>query len=409
MGAPIYSKSEANIREVLAAGASLGESSLAARILGQGGTIKEFYASYLSRPKTPDVDGLLGLTKAETSTYSVIDLIRSQAEPGAVRAGHERDISSLITTKTGRVPMGEYVPFSVLARNFDVGTASEAGNTIGADRLGELTADPLRKVFTLSRLGATMHTGLKATASVPVFSSVTAADYLTETGQATNVLETTRLVTLTPKRIAVVFVMSRQALIQSTPELEAATKRQMASAIDEALQLGILAGDGTGQNPTGILYDSNVNIEVGGATGATLTFQHLVDMEYSAAVGNAPNGARGWVINPATAKYLRTKARGTGLPFILGDDNQVLGAPVHVTGAMPANLTKSSGTNLSGLLYSPDWRELIIGIYGGGIDVVVDRVTLASTGQFRVIASLEFGFGLRSYPAFSVMKDAALV
>jgi HK97 family phage major capsid protein len=408
MGAPFKSQYETNIKEILIAGDTLGETNLALRIIRQGKNINDFYRAYSTQIETSSADRMLGLTPDETSTYSLVDLIRSQMEPGVTPARHERDVSSLITTKTGRVPNGEYVPLFALARDFNVGTASEAGNTIGAARLGDLSGDPLRKVFTLARMGATFVSGLRSTAKVPVFSSVTAAEYLAETGQATNVLETTALVDLSPKRIAVVFHLSRQALIQSTPELEAAVRRQMAAAIDEALQLGVFAGDGTGQNPTGLLNNAGVNIEVGGATGATLTFQHLVNMEYSAAVANVPAGARGWVINPATQKYLRTKARASGLPFVLGDDNQVLGAPVYVSGTMPADLTKSSGSNLSGLLYSNDWRDLLVGIYGGGIDVTVDRVTLASTGQVRVVAALEYGFGPRHPTGFSVMKDAAL-
>lgn len=409
MGSPFKTDHETRIREILIAGDLLGASDLATRVAKRGGTIKEFYRAFVDRPASLDADQMLGLTPADTSNYSLVNLIRSVAERAPQHAQHEHDVSSLISTKAGRVPNGEFVPLSVLTRDFNVGTPTEAGNTIGADRLGDLSGDPLRKVFTVGRLGATFFSGLKATAAVPVFDSVTAAEYLTETGQATNVLETTRLVTMTQRRVAVVFVLSRQALIQSTPELEAAVKRQMGAAIDEALQLGIFAGDGTGQNPTGILYNSDVNIEVGGATGATLTFQHLVNMEYSAAAANVPAGARGWVINAATQKYLRTKARGTGLPFILGDDNQVLGAPIHVTTALPSNLTKSSGTDLSGLLYSNDWRDLLVGIYGGGVDITVDHVTLASSGQLRVVAALEFGFGLRYPKAFSVMKDAALV
>lgn len=409
MGTPHADQNETRIREILVAGDLLGASALATRVAKRGGTINDFYREHSTRVMPANGDAMLGLTPADENRYSLLSLIRSQAEGNQSFARHEHDVSSLIMSKVGKVPNGELVPFSVLGRNFDFGTASEAGNLVGADRLGNLSGDPLRKVFALARLGATFYSGLRATAAVPVFDSVTNAEYLTETGQNTNVLETTRLVALTPKRIAVVFVMSRQAVIQATPELEAAIKRQMSAAIDEALQLGVLAGDGTGQNPTGILNASDVNIEVGGATGATLTFQHLVNMEYAAAAANVPAGARGWVINSATQKYLRTKARASGLPFVLGDDNQVLGAPILVTNTMPSDLTKSSGTNLNGLIYSPDWSNLLIGIYGGGVDIVVDRITLASSGQLRVIASLEFGFGMRYPTGFSVMKDAALV
>lgn len=407
----LKSQYDQNLTAVLAAGAQLGAHDIAARVAQRGGSVRDVYREYLERTAVPDPDRMLGLTPADTSNYSLLSLVRAQADGEPNTARHERDLSSLVASKTGKVPNGEYVPFSVLAqaRDFNVGTASEAGNLLGAARLGDLAGDPLRKVFTLGRLGATFFSGLKATAGVPVFDSSTAASYLTETGSAVSVLETTRLVTLTPRRVTVVFIMSRQAVIQSTPEMEAAAKRQMATAIDEAMQYGVLAGNGSGNNPTGILLDSSVNIEVGDTDGATLTFQHLVNMEYAAANANVDKAATGWVINPATAKYLRTKPRASGLPEIFGNDNLILGAPVAITNTMPADLTKGAGTALSGLIYSPNWSDLLIGIYGGGIDVMVDRVTLADQGKLRVVCALEFGFGLRYPAAFSVMKDAKLV
>lgn len=395
------------LRELLNLGEILGAQPEALRVARTGGSARDLIAA-VERASRRTPDQMMGISLQDTDGYSLLNLVRAQCDgiPNAARL--ERDVSAHVMERTGTTPAGDFVPFSILARDFNAGTAGEAGNFIGADRLGGLAGDPLRQVFTLGRLGATMFSGLRATAAVPVFESDTEAAYLSEIGAATSVASTTRLVNLEPRRLSVVFVMSRQAAIQSTPELEGALRRQLAAAIDEAMQAGILAGDGTGENPTGILNDADVNIEVGGANGATLTYQHLVNMENAALAADHADGARGWVVNPATAKYLRTKPRAAGLPEIYGGDNRILGAPVQVSNVMPANLTKNSGTDLSGLIYSPDWRELLIGVYGGGLDLVTDRVTLAPMGQLRLIATLTFGFGLRHPSAFSVMKDAAL-
>ena len=409
----LYSNvNDARIREILIAGDLLGEPALANRIAKRGGSASEFYKAIKALPETSSTENMLGLRSSDTGTYSLMNLVRSQMDVGRFTAQHERDVSALVASKSGTTPKaGEFVPFGILARDLVVGTSSAAGNFVNSNaRLGEYVEDPLRRIFTLGRLGATFITGLSGTEGIPVLlSSDTAAQGFTETGTATTIADTSRLVTLTPRRLAVIFIMSRQAVLQSSVELEAAIRRQMVTAIDEALQLGVLAGDGAGSNPTGILNDSTVNIEVGGATGATLAWSHLIDMEYLACNSNVPVGAAGWVINPATAKFLRKTSKAANLPFILGDDNCILGAQTVVSNVMPATLTKSSGTNLSGLVFSPDWRELIIGIYGGGVEIVTDRVTLADQGKVRVIASLNYGFGLRQPAAFSVMKDAALV
>lgn len=336
------------------------------------------------------------------------NLVASIAERRPELARSERDMSAVLTTKTGRAPIGEYVPFGAFKRDFNIGTASQAGNLAAAHVADAIAGDPLRDIFTLARLGATVVPGLHATPVVPTFTSSTEVAHVTEVAAGTGVFQETRAPELTPRRLTAVFVMSRQALIQSSVAMEVALRRQLAAAIDEAMQKAVLAGDGTGNNPTGILNDSDVNIEVGGTDGATLVYQHLVNMEYSASVAKHQTRAPGWLINPATAKYLRTKTRGTYLPEILGNDNRIIGAGAEVSTVMPADLEKGAGTNLSGLVYSPDWSQLVIGIYGGGFDITVDRVTLADQGKLRVIVHLFYSHVLREPSAFSVMKDAAL-
>lgn len=402
--------SESDLNELIAVGDMLGETELATRTAMRGGKLRDFYAALTERPNTPTGDDILGLTRDDVQSFSVLRLARAAANRKPQEARLEKDIGAVLTAKTGQVGAGDLMPFSVLAkRDFNVATASEAGNLLDSPRTGNNVGNPLRKVFDLAALGATFFTGQRGTLVYPVFESTTDALHLSEIGGATAIVQSTRAVTLTPRRLGVTFTMSRQANLQSDADLEQVVYGQLRDAINEAMLRGVLAGDGSGQNPTGILYDSNVNIEVGGATGATLTFQHLVDMENLPAAANIPAGSGAWVINSATAKYLRTKAAGTNLPYIYGNDDRILGKPVLVNSLLPANLTKSSGTNLSGLIYSNSWQDLLIAIYGPGFDVVVDPITLASSGQLRVTLSLEYGFGLRQPLAFSVMKDAALV
>jgi HK97 family phage major capsid protein len=403
----ILSQHDLNIRSVLVLGDTYNAPDIALRVVKRGGTEIDFFRALMDRGSDIDPGRAQGLTPMQNDGYSLCNLIRAQAERRPDMARHERDMSAVLTTKTGKAPNGDFVPFSVF-RDFNVGTATQAGNLLGSPIAGNLAGDPLRDIFTLGRLGATISGGLSNTPGIPVFGSSTEVQHVTEIAAGTSVLEETRLVTLSPRRLTAVFVCSLQAVIQSTPTLEAALRRQMATAIDEAMQKGVLAGDGTGDNPTGILNDSAVNIEVGGTDGATLVYQHLVNMEYAASVAKHPARAPGWVINPATAKYLRTKTRGTYLPEILGNDNRICAAGAEVSTVMPADLEKGAGTNLSGLVYSPDWSQLVIGIYGGGFDVTVDRVTLIDQGKLRIVVHLFYGAGLREPSAFSVMKDAAL-
>jgi hypothetical protein len=57
-------------------------------------------------------------------------------------------------------------------------------------------------------------------------------------------------------------------------------------------------------------------------------------------------------------------------------------------------------------VYSNDWSTLIAGIYGPGMDVLVDKVTAADSGFVKITASLMVGVGVALPAAFSKMDDA---
>lgn len=401
---------EINIQEFIFAGDLLGVPRLAMQVYKRGGTLQDFYEEFSSSFKTPTFDEQIGIrTRDDQTPYSISRLILSAAERKPAQARYERDFSAMVSSKTGVVPNGEFVPFGVFARDFNLSGSQGAANLTGSPRLGDYVGDPLRNLFLLPSLGATVIPGLGATAHIPGFESSTPAEHLGETAAAPPIYQSTRDIELTPRRVAAQFIFSRQALIQATPELDKALEKQMIAALDEEMTKGILAGDGEGDNQLGILYHPEVALVEGGANGATLLYPHLVDMEDKAYVPEVKIAKPAWVINSATKKYLREKPiSSVAWPFILGNDNLLPGGSAKVSNCLPSDLSKGSGTDLSGLIYSSDWSELMIGIYGGGVDLTIDSVTRAAAGEIRVVASLLYGAGLRHPKAFSVMRDAQL-
>lgn len=333
---------EINMQEFIFAGDLLGASRLAIKVYKRGGTLQDFYEEFASSLKTPTFDEQIGIrTKDDQSPFSISRLILSEAERKPAQARYERDLSAMVSTKTGVVPNGEFVPFGVFARDFNIGGSLGAGNLVSAPRLGEYVGDPLRKLFLLPSLGATVIPGLSATAHIPVFDSSSTADHGGETAAASQIYEVSQDVVLTPHRVSAQFIFSRAALIQATPELDKALGRQIIAALDEEMTRGILAGDGTGDNQLGILYHPGVGLVEGGTNGATLLHPHLVDMEekVTASVETISNAA--WLINSVTKKYLRKEPIAAApWPFILGNDNLLPGGPAHVSNCLPADLSK---------------------------------------------------------------------
>ncbi len=258
-------------------------------------------------------------------------------------------------------------------------------------------------------MGATFLPGLRGTLAIPRFESSDSAAWKSEVAAAATITETTARVELTPKRSAVTMLASRQALVQATPQLDAAISRHLTGALLEQLEYGALNGTGSNDSPVGIRSTSGVGAVVGGTNGAALAYDHLVDLESAPGAANAPETEfSGFLVNSLTRKHLRRAAGGgsTGVVWI-GGERPLLGYRAGVTNNLPSNLEKgSSGAVCSSVLYSSDWSQLFVAIYGGGIDLTVDRVTLAAEGLIRVTAALHAGVGALIPAAFSKMDDA---
>jgi HK97 family phage major capsid protein len=203
-------------------------------------------------------------------------------------------------------------------------------------------------------------------------------------------------------------VLSRQALVQATPELDQAISRHLVGALLELLEYGAINGDGTSDAPVGIRSTAGVGAVVGGTDGAQIDITHLADLENAPEAANVPPTENaGFLVNAATKRWLRTKAAGTNLPYLWqGGERPLLGHRAGVTNNLPSNLSKgASGAVCSTLLYSADWSQLFLALYGGGIDLTVDRVTMASAGQIRIVAALHAGVGALVPAAFAKMDD----
>jgi HK97 family phage major capsid protein len=418
---PITDPQERRAREVLALGEQLaahGGRALALRTLREGGDAQAFMRRLRENLRDGDLsvaaDRVLGLDRRDVEGFSI-----SRALKAAITNPHnlmheaplEAEISNLAATRTRSVPFGFWVPYSQLTRNFDAGGATEAGKLITSAVEAAYMQAPLRKGMPLERLGATVLTGTD-TIVVPTFAQSTAAAWKTEIGAATSIVETTTAATLTPKRVPVTMAFSRQALLQSSQAaLDATIGRHLTDAIWELITDAALSGDGTSESPVGITSTTGVGSVVGGTNGATLTFLHLADLEKAPRTSNVPDSAQsGFVVNSVTARYLRTLQPATGQPYVwAGGARPLLSHRAEVSNVLPANIVKgSSGANCSRLVYANDWSHLLIALYGGGVDVVVDRITLADAGQIRVVATAIVGIGVTRPQAFAVMSDALL-
>ena len=165
-------------------------------------------------------------------------------------------------------------------------------------------------------------------------------------------------------------------------------------------------GSGSGQ-PTGILNTSGIGDVAGGTNGLAPTWAHIINIIKEVDIDNALFGQLGWLLNAATTAKLQTTEKASNTAqFILGEMGTMLaGHPVYKTNAVPSNLDKGTSTGVCSALIFGNFADLLIGQWGG-IDLVVDNVTQATSGILRLVVNTYADVAVRHPQSFSAMQDA---
>ena len=121
-----------------------------------------------SRRTATDTSAIaLGLTPKEVKRYSLGRALVASITGNWSEAGFERECSNAMAKQQGREAEGFLLPPDVFRRDFNVGTASEAGNLVATDLRGDLFVDVLRNNLVMGQLGARILTGLSSNIDLP--------------------------------------------------------------------------------------------------------------------------------------------------------------------------------------------------------------------------------------------------
>lgn len=226
--------------------------------------------------------------------------------------------------------------------------------------------EPLRQENVLVGLGAKLYTGLVGDVQIPVLGAgqvgwkgeVAAAD--DGSGSFTSVA-------LSPKRITGKFPISLQFLAQTTPDIEAAIRNDIAFALNAKLEETLL-GDAAGSStqPAGLFY---------GLTAETVNdYAALNEVVADLEEENYKNVA--FVLSPAAKAAFKSMIKGTNNTGMVYDGGEVDGYK-----------TATSSNVESKMALAGDFSQLVMGVWGDiRIDVVADSATLAN-GQIMIIVN----------------------
>lgn len=388
-----------------------GSRDLVGDFIRSGKSVDAFQSALMEKITTRHSDvreGLVGMETKEVQTYSLLRAINAAATGDWRNAGLERSASEAVGKLMGKQPEGFYVPLDAWqTRDFTVGTAAEAGNLVQTTVDGSQFIDILRKSSVVVGLGARQLFGLTSNLALPKKIVTTSLTNVAETALLAETQPNTAQVLLSPKRMGTFVEVSKQAMIQGSPDVEMLIRDDLLGSTAERAEFLTLMGSGAANNPRGVVNQAGIGAVVGGVNGLQVNWGHVVGLETQTANANAVSGNKsGYIVNSATRGSLKTQQKATNLPFIWDAGEFPLnGYKVGVTNHLPSNATKGTGVNLSTALYSSDWSDLIIG-YFGGMDLTVDPYTLATTGMIRVTVNQFMDVAIRQTATFSAMTDA---
>lgn len=119
-----------------------------------------------------------------------------------------------------------------------------------------------------------------------------------------------------------------------------------------------------------------------GATGS-VTYSALAAIDWNdilafeAAIGGYALEEPAYVMSPAARAALKGIAKAGTFPVFLCEDNMVNGYKVNVSGCV-------SNDNI----YFGDWSKLLLGIWGQGLEIMVNPYTYAKEGDVEIVASI---------------------
>lgn len=339
--------------------------------------------------------------------YSLLRALNGAA--GGHLSGFEAEVSQEIARRSGVSPSGFFVPNSALIERRGMSVTADAGIYGGSAVQTDVSEDFLAALRPLSQViaaGANIFSGLSHSLAFPAQNAASTASWKTEVAGLDEVTSEISQISLSPKRVGAFTELSNQLLIQTNSAVEKFVRMDLLSAIATAIDAAALAGAGS-PAPTGVLATSGIGDIAGGTNGSVPTWAHITGLVGKVADANADFGKLAFITNSKVLTKLRSTAKvaSTDSVMILEGDS-LLNYPVYGSNNVPSNLTKGSATAICSAILFGNWEDILIGQFGAGTDLIVDRFSKATTGITRIVANSYVDVAVRRAASFAAMKDA---
>lgn len=329
-------------------------------------------------------------TGSETREFSLSRALVTASE-GGLRGSLEAEMLQEATQRAGKqyTDVQFFVPFELMTQTRDMSAAGVLGSQYLVGEEAPFALDVLRPYSATLRAGAQMME-FKGNASVPKVAAPSTGYWLADEFTAiTESQATIGEIGLSPKNCGIQTEISAQLSRQTN--IDAFMRRELLRTVGSTLDAAVFAGSGVSGEPQGIHHTTGV----GSVTvDATDTFDDVSEMLRLITEADAGEEIT-WFGSPAVRKLLAGRSRAPGgIGIAVWNDRNIAGYPAIASSVAPAD-TLTVGA----------FGELIVGLWGDGIEIMVNPYSDFSRGKISYRAWLSADIAVTTPAAFAVAKS----
>ena len=199
--------------------------------------------------------------------------------------------------------------------------------------------------------------------------------------------------------------LSRELLTQSSVELENYLRFALSAAHATAIDAGALNGPGTSNKPIGLLQIASLPTVSIGASGGTLTYDHLVSMEQTIGDAGSEDPNLVWITAPSVRAKLRKSYINTGSIPVWAELGP-LGYQGYVSKNCPANLSKGTANGTLSAILLGAGANMLIPMWGT-FELITDVFTAKKTNMVQFTTFQVCDILVKRIGALCAIVDAA--
>lgn len=350
----------------------------------------------------------IGMTEEEVRSFSFIRAINALANPTDQRAqsdaSFEFAVSRAAQKQYGKETRGLLLPTDILRRDLTVGTTTAGGHTVATDLMSQSFIDMLINSTVVYPV-VTKMMGLVGNVAIPRQTGGATAYWVAESGAPTESQQAFDQVAMSPETVGAFTDFSRKLTLQSSVDIEAFVRRDLARTLGLEIDRVCINGSGSSNQPTGILNTTGIGSVVGGTNGLAPAWSHIVDLETQIAQDNADVGSLYYVTNTKVRGKLKQTEKASGTAQFVWDGGTLNGYNTLVSNQVPSNLTKGTASGICSAIIFGNFADMIVGMWSG-LDLLVDPYTGGTAGTVRVIVHQDMDLVVRHAESFAAMVDA---